>query len=464
MTSYPPSTMPFYMLGRRDRDSDSSASTRDTRQSTDSQGSGSTGATSVYDVPRPLTQDSNCQYHKYQPTRYEEDLSPITSLYARSSVDTYSSRASSIDFEDDEEFEDRTDYSDIPELPAYRHEIEEANVRASNPEDFADLFPSLNRLTIRHDDFTADGNMNLRVDTIFPGRRRKTIQLFHLRMYDLGKREFSLRRYCRDSGREVCSSKRKYIEPARTSRPVLQRSVSTAVKSLTKRPQLVRVPTNGSVLSSWSRPSTGSSSTAETDSDLAESISDSISIDGKEKARPIPTNTIKLEFSNYARVDVERRGKKTKRYDFEWWGHKYSWKRVLDKLTNSVSYHLLRDGQTNAPVAHIVPETRSPIQINIDEEAGGWVPPCHMWISDESLITAATDVADIVVATGLIALVDDCIKERWQTKKPRPHIGLPLLSKSLDSPKNFVQHMLARRNSEHHPSPLRFQSKPVAAY
>ncbi|KAI1377536.1 hypothetical protein F4677DRAFT_444128 [Hypoxylon crocopeplum] len=454
------------MTRRRDTDfSSHTASTRDTRHSADSYDSRSTAPTSLYDSPRPSTKESGSRAAKFQTACCEEDLSPATSLYPRSSVDTYSSRASSAEFEDDTDGEDCLDYADIPQLPAYHHEIEDINVRPSTPEDFAALFPSLNRLTIRHDDFTSDGNMNLRVDTVVLGRRKRTMQLFHLRMHDLNKREFSLRRYCRDSGREVCNSKRRYIEPTIAARPKLQRSMSTVVRSLSRRPQLTRIPTGGSVFSSWSRPGTSHSAT-EADDDFMDAVTHALS-DKKQKVRPIATNTIKLEFSNYARVDVTRRGNRnTKRYEFEWWGHKYSWKRVVDKLTDSVSFHLLRDGHNHTPVAHIVPETRSPVQITADEDAGGWVPPCHMWISDKSLVDALTDVADVVVSTGLIALVDDCIKERWQTKKIH-RIGLPLTSKSLDvevvSPKAFVQHMFARRNSDHHPSPLRFQ-RAVAAF
>ncbi|KAI2607409.1 uncharacterized protein GGS25DRAFT_522930 [Hypoxylon fragiforme] len=451
------------MARRRDTDfSCHTASTQNTRHSSESFDSTSTTPTSLYDSPRPSTKESGSQSPKFQAPCYEEDLSPATSLYPRSSVDTYSSRASSAEFEDDSDAEESLEYSDIPPLPAYRHDIEEINVRPSNPEDFAALFPSMNRLTIRHDDFTTDGNMNLRVDTVVLGRRKKTIQLFHLRMYDLSKREFSLRRYCRDSGREVCNSKRKYIEPTITARPKLKRSMSNAMKSLARRPQVTRAPTGGSVFSPKTRPGTSHSATS-ADSDSTDGMTSAIPIDKKQKVRPMATNTIKLEFSNYARVDISRCGNKnTKRYEFEWWGHKYSWKRVWDRLTDSVSYHLLRDGQNHTPVAHIVPETRSPTQIDADEQAGGWVPPCHMWISDEKLIDAKTDVADIVVATGLMALVDDCIKERWQTKKVH-RIGLPLMSRSLDvSPKAFVQQMFARRNSDHHPSPLRFQ-KAVAA-
>ncbi|OTB19864.1 hypothetical protein K445DRAFT_52946 [Daldinia sp. EC12] len=451
------------MARRRDTDfSSHSASTRETRHSSDTYDSRSTAPTSLYDSPTS-TKDSNCQTRKFQQASYEEDLSPATSLYPRSSVDTYSSQASSADFSDDSDSDGYPEFSDIPDLPPYRHDIEELNVRPSTPEEFAHLFPSLNRLTIRHDDFTSDGNMNLRVDTTVLGRRKKTLQLFHLRMYDLNKREFSLRRYSRDSGREVCNSKRKYAEPPSMTRPNIQRSMSTAVKSLAKRPQLIRIPTSGSVFSSRSRPGTSHSATS-ADEDFTDGVTSPITIDKKQKARPTPTNTIKLEFSNYARVDVVRRGKKNaKKYEFEWWGHNYSWKRVVDKLTDSVSYHLLRDGHNGKPVAHIVPETRSPTQVAADEHAGGWIPPCHMWISDESLVEAMTDVADIVVATGIMALVDDCIKMRWQTKKS-PRIGLPLLSRSLDvSPKSFVQQMFTRRNSDHHPSPLRFL-RAVPAY
>jgi hypothetical protein len=53
----------------------------------------------------------------------------------------------------------------------------------------------------------------------------------------------------------------------------------------------------------------------------------------------------------------------------------------------------VRDGQ-GAPVAHIVPESRTPTQVRDEEDAGGWIPPCYMWISDDSLVQAVTDVAE----------------------------------------------------------------------
>ncbi|KAJ8122509.1 hypothetical protein ONZ43_g1313 [Nemania bipapillata] len=451
------------MARRRDtNNSNHTTSTRHTRQSSDSYDSRSTDPSSLYDSPTPSTKGSTPRTLRTQSSCYREDLSPATSLYPRSSVETYSSRAS---YEEDDESElDGIEYPEIPPMPVYCHEIEDINVRPSTPEDFAALFPSMNKLIIRHDDLTPDGNMNLRVDTIISGRRKKTIQLFHLRMRDLNKREFSLRRYCRDSGREVCNSKRKYLDPAETRHQNFQKSVSTAVKTLTCRPTLRRSPTYGSLFSAKSRPGT-SHSTAVADDETPIGFDHPYLYEHKPRPRLVPTNTIKLEFSNYARVDVQRRGHKAKKYEFEWWQHKYVWRRIVDKLTGTVSFHLFRDGE-RTPVAHMVPETRSPNQIAVDENAGGWIPPYHMWISDQSLIDVQTDVADVVVASGLMALVDDCIKSRWHSSKNRVRrFSLPDVE--FARPRSFVQHLLQRRFSEHHQhrpnSPLRSQ-KAVVAY
>lgn len=447
------------------------------RRSNDSYDSQSTNPTSLYTSPRPSElKTSLSSGPRFQTASCEQDVSPGTSLYPRSSVDTYAStNASEEDLSlDREDSSMEYEYNHIPPLPVYRREVVEHNVRPSTPQDFAKLFPSMNRLSIRHDEFTPDGNMNLRIDTVAPGRKRTTVQLFHLRMYDLAKREFSLRRYCRDSGREVCHSKRKYDEPAPEGRPTLQRSMTSAIKTLgsAARPAFKRSSSGASITTGkeTKRPGTSQSS-YEGDDEFANYFSRAASFDSKKKAlssRPLPTNSIKLEFSNYARVDVDRRGgKNNKRYEFQWWGHKYSWKRVVEKHLNVVSFHLIRDG-TQTPVAHIVPETRSPNQVFADESAGGWVPPCFMWISDTSLIDCMTDVADVIMATGLMALVDDCIKERWQTKKIH---RLPVLGDvEYVGPKAFMQQMLFRRNTspEQHQhqqssSPLRY-TNPISAY
>jgi hypothetical protein len=316
------------------------------------------------------------------------------------------------DDDDDEEEEEEPEKDYIlsdpaslhipPVLPPYRGASNDAPARPSTPQDFARLFPSLDRLAVRHDDLTPDGNMNLRVDTLVPigpGRRPLAIQLFHLRMHDLARREFSFRRYCRDSGREVCNSKRAYAPapagPVAAARPALRRSMSSALKTVTTpfhrtsstTSAIFKNPaaTNGSTTSDGASVWSGSHSVASEQSQPQTP---------KTKQRMVPTNRIKLEFSNYARVDVARRGgRANKRYEFSWWGHKYAWKRVIDKNLNVVSYHLVRDGH-GAPIAHIVPEMRSPNQVLDDEMAGAWVTPCYMWISDNSVIDAMTDVAE----------------------------------------------------------------------
>ncbi|KAL6913017.1 hypothetical protein ACHAPO_004968 [Fusarium lateritium] len=385
------------------------------------------------------------------------------------------------DGEDDQEEADKDFILSDPEslhippvLPPYRGTSNERPCRPSTPQDFARLFPSLDRLAVRHDDCTSDGNMNLRVDTVVPfGHTRRTlaVQLFHLRMHDLARREFSLRRYCRDSGREVCNSKREYapapISTVSAARPALQRSMSSAMRTMTtpfhrptssnssifKHNNMASASTHSDNASVWS----GSHQTEKSDSQVS-----------KPKARMVPTNRIKLEFSNYARVDIARRGGRTnKRYEFEWWGHTYAWKRVIDKNLNVVSFHLVRDGH-GAPIAHIVPEMRSPNQVLDDEMAGAWVTPCYIWISDSSIIDAITDVADVIISTGLISLVDDCIKERWQAKKPS-HRAIRRDTDHVNhsNPRSFMPSFFQRRHSEEHSTSrgsLRFGRKPIAAY
>ena len=344
---------------------------------------------------------------RHAPPVMKTDVSPGTGLFPRSSVDTYASTTVSDEEMDVGSSLDSSSMGcsdhEIPPLPVYRREIVNLDVRPATPREFAQLFPSLNRLSIRHDEFTPDGNMNLRVDTVAPGPRGSTVQLFHLRMHDLAKRDFSLRRYCRDSGREVCNAKRQYVELGSSDgRPTLQRSVTTALRTLSgAKPPFGRRGSGGSL---FRRPSLSSSSGRDHDDQddhfagaFGHALDSAKHGPPAQKAAPKPraTNTIKLEFSNYARVDVSRRGsRRAKRYEFQWWGHRYSWKRVAEKHLGIVAFHLVRDGDSASPVAHIVPETRSPNQIWADEVAGGWIPPCHMYISDTGVIDAMTDVAE----------------------------------------------------------------------
>ncbi|KAK0386127.1 hypothetical protein NLU13_5964 [Sarocladium strictum] len=475
-----------------------------------------------------------------------------STIASSASVNTYNSRDS--DTEEPRNHEENEDNNslfedgerDRPEkllpsdaaiptmLPVYHlPPINDYPIRPTSPEIFSQFFPTLDRLTIRHDDLTPDGNMNLRIETppqflLPPDRSTKrphsmtgassrnfrapkrpmAFQLFHLRMYDLARRDFSIRRYCRDSGRELCNSKRAFViegeEPPREEedddevkphkhhilpRPgnsggSLQRTVSTALHSVASPFQR---SSNGSSL--LHRPATSpdhkrssSRSTSSSTSWDAASMKSGKSIFSTDKlflhpnspttsrctieseAKPAKkaTDTIKLEFSNYARVEVTRSHSVGQGgvilYVFEWWGHAYAWRRVVDENTQTISYHLIRDGKGH-PIAHIVPETRGLEETRRDEEVGGWVPPCHIWISDKSVIDATTDVADIIMATGLITLVDDSIHNRWQVQPPR-HEPIRSYSGGGIPPRGLLSSIFHRRRSEQYTS----RAKPLMTY
>ncbi len=79
----------------------------------------------------------------------------------------------------------------------------------------------------------------------------------------------------------------------------------------------------------------------------------------------------------------------------------------------------------------------------------------------------------VILATGLIALVDDCIKRRFHSKTKHHQVAVPGTSTTMEfvTPKAMVEHMFKRRNSggsskserEPRSSPLRY-ANPVAAY
>jgi hypothetical protein len=364
---------------------DTSTSSSGSRHSDESQNSESTAPTQYSSSPRPSIQHAASDLPIY--SKHQYDTSPCTTYYPRSSTETYASTVASTE----ELCEEPEAYDPEYEVPEYR-EVVESNLRPSSPSDFADFFPTTKRMYIRHDDTTYDGNMNLRVDT--ETRKKGAVQLFHLRMQDLKKREFSLRRYERASGREVCHSSRKYTKPAADRRPALTRSVSSAFASIRK-PEFKRTNSGLSQHSHKSSKARRQDSGYASDEEFEAEIENFMS-EKRSKQIPIPTNTTKLEFSNYAQVEVKRRGaKSSKRYEFEYWGHTYTWKRVTQKDGDgkAVSYHLYKGDGAHA-VAHIVPEMRSPSQIRDEERAGGWVPPCSMWISDKSLLEAVTDVCE----------------------------------------------------------------------
>ena len=344
---------------------------------------------------------------------------------------------------------------EVPEIPAYQTETQPATALTSSPEEFSEYFPSTQKLSIRHDDTTIDGNMNLRIDIkarTFDGVD-VDLQLFHLRMYNLKGREFSLRRYSRASGREVCHSSRKYTKPSVMRRPGLQRSMSNALSSLRSKSES-RTPT----IMSLKRHDSGYDSLHE--DDLGDEV-------GSQSPRPsgsvpIPTNTTQLEFSNYTHIAVKRRGTKTgRRYELEYWGKKYTWHRTVAKSNNyeQVSYHFV-DTKTSAPLAHIVQLPLSESEQRQESSKGGWVPPCVMFL-EFSALSRSSDLADIIMASGLIALVDDCIKRRWHHKK-RVQMTVPALMKSplrLNmehvGPKRLLDEVFNHKERPRRPTPLR---------
>ncbi|PQE30513.1 Calcofluor white hypersensitive protein [Rutstroemia sp. NJR-2017a WRK4] len=444
--------MPDYM---RRHNTDVHMHSRESRQSDESSRySQSTAPTSVYSNTRPSIHQSHVErsyyYQKNALDLTPYDISPATTYYPRSSQDTYASTSAS----QEDLFDEPESYDPEYEVPECK-EVVESNLRPSNSHDFARFFPSSKRLLIRHDNTSYDGNMNLRVDTeTRNGQSKEVVQLFHLRMHDLKKREFSLRRYERSSGREVCHSSRKYAKPAAERRPAaLTRSVSNAFASIRK-PDFKRTNSTNvnaaNPMAGIKRQDSGYVSNEDSDDEIEDFMSDKKAA----AAAMIPTNTTKLEFSNYAQIEVRRRGaKSSKRYEFEYWGHSYTWKRVTEKdgEGKAISYHLFKNDGGPA-VAHIVPELRSPAQIHSEEVAGSWVPPCQMWISDPKVLKADTDVADVIVSTGLIALVDDSIKRHFDPKVQRIHqLGVPLTPLKMDmefvGPRAMVEHMFKRRNS-----------------
>lgn len=347
--------------------------------STDSDGSAysqSTVPTVYSDRTRQTLKDQDIVDHGY-------------GVDARDSTETYASTVPSFD--------------DLAQKPQFevvddRYEVFPSEAVPSTPSTFADLFPSTRRLQIKHDDTTIDGNMNLRVDTLAPlqGCQLREVTLFHLRMHDLRDRKFSLRRYCRDSGQEVCHSSRKYQRPAADRRSSLQRSFSTVLSSLRPKSE-PSSPTSPSL----NRQDSGYKSGSEEDHFDVDDVDEDWDEDA-ESADPLresaPTPTTQLEFSNYAHVNVTRRGtKSSKRYEYEYWCTRYQWKRASRKDGDfqEISYHLLNT-TTSKSVAHIIPDPLSPLEVVEEESKGGWVPPSSMWISDPSVFAKMKDVAEWV--------------------------------------------------------------------
>lgn len=357
------------------------SSRRDSSGSENSDDSGHSRSTAptVYSV-RPALRHYETDISQYKNAKPQEDS-------RRMSIASLESCPSTIASEDD--LEDQ-EYPVFDEPFDVQYDSIPPAAYPSSPHEFAELFPSTRRLWLRHDD-TVDGNMNLRVDTEAntTGGGHVDLTLFHLRMHDLKNRQFSLRRYCRESGREVCHSSRKYTKPASERSPGLQRSMSNAfasLKSMTESKNIVKT--------SLKRADSGYSSMSDVEEGPQRGHDSSKPTNSSNL--PLPTNTTKIEFSNYAHVDLKRRGtKSSKRYEFEYWGNSYAWRRVVRKEASSteISYHLYDTARAH-PVAHIVPVPMTPAEALEEERKGGWIPPSSLWVSDAKVLNGTNDVAE----------------------------------------------------------------------
>ena len=322
----------------------------------------------------------------------------------------------------DSNFEESASDLQPKDIPYSSEQYVESDVLPATSRDFAELFPSSRKLMIRHDDTTIDGNKNLRVDTTVKTTRGllRDLTLFHLRMYNLKSRDLSVRRYCRDSGREVCHCVRKSHTTKPTSRPNIQRSLSNAFAAMI--PKVDNKP-NGREKVEHLEPNSSTSENAQQDD-----VEDTVPPHSHTAATRSKSNILSLEFSNYAHVDLKRRGIKTdKHYDFDYWDSSYSWHRSTQRMGNSheISYYLTRkDGEL---VARISPEPLSTAEARLEKQKGGWIPPCSLRIVDQKIKDYQDgDVADVIVSTGLSVLVDDCIRRHFHTQEQsRKGIQIP---------------------------------------
>ncbi|KAF2098570.1 hypothetical protein NA57DRAFT_75810 [Rhizodiscina lignyota] len=311
--------------------------------------------------------------------------------------------------------------------------------RPLTPTEFGELFPSGRKMLIQHDNTYGDGDVNLRVDMHSSSHHgeRDRVTVFHLKIQDLERREMSLRRYCRDSGREVCNTTRIYREVKAESRPKLMRSLSSALASLK--------------LSSPSRASVHTGSSIEED-EVAVADEEEDLADENKPIEVAVANVIRLEFSNYAHIELTRTwGKGNVWHEFEYWGTKYRWKALpsVNGYPENCVYQLYSAGSDKS-MASIVPVPLTAAEALEQEAKGGWIDPCSFWIEDVEIRRRA-DIAEAVIATGLIALVDDSILRRAGSTEPSRSRSPLVRSSSLKmdvefvGPKRFVDEVFSRK-------------------
>ncbi|KAI0199415.1 hypothetical protein F4808DRAFT_432407 [Astrocystis sublimbata] len=273
------------------------------------------------------------------------------------------------------------------ELPAYHPSTGSQYLEPATPEVFADLFPTLHPLTIRHDDSTLDGNMNLVVETSLPEKPDQHTQLFHFRMYHLSSRKFSVRRYCRGSQNEVGQSRRKYVKVDTDPISRMFKSIREWTNDHEIKPDVVDARRSLAAHG-------GYTPWVSLDNNIGE-IKDLK-----------PTDVIRLEFTNYSTIELQYLLSPIgQTYKFSYWETEYYWNRVEDH--NVVSFHLSKGRDSTA---FMTPLARSHGEDKVHALAGAWVPPYHIRL-DESFDLNNAQLADVIISTGLTVLADEYIKK-----------------------------------------------------
>lgn len=455
----------------------SSTKSQYSSRSAGSYSSTSTAATSVEQFEQESRSDKR--------PSLERDVTPTHHTYSY----TYGSGSIIVDEEPETYYSDTDSYSSeddyeyaapsyLPESYPQRKYSDEAI--PTTPSTFAEYFPGTTVLKIAHDIDSYDGDMNLIISTDEYAQNKngkrivhkvQPVQLYHLKMNDLATRKFSFRRYCRESGREVCET---YLTPA--NRPALGRTMSNALASMKRTPSWSSAKSSKSARSMpVQRQDSGYASHEDEacyesgpDDEIEEEYFPSVSSSEPSKAQG-PTNITKLLFTNLAQVYVKRKGQKAnKHWDFEYWGKGYEWRRVAKADADAFEYRLYRAGEEDERkrIATIAPDADIPeYQKRAEERIGAFVPASTLQIHDLRALgkeDARADLADVIVASGVIALTDDSVRrllkeqkaEEKKSRKPEIKRGLSFkvgqekVELEFVTPRKMVEHWMKPKSKK----------------
>ena len=275
----------------------------------------------------------------------------------------------------------------------------EFRLEATTADTFKTFFPSKRMLQIFHENTTVDAHkrMNLRVVTEglpLDDGRKTLFQLFHVQIFDVKQRKFSLRRYCRDSEWEICHTKREPIESMDMSASLdMFRDFLDWLDSNSSQVNSI----NSNLLERPRKVENTMSTNQQTHHDSSSFEEENKGLSSKVTTMSSKRSTIRLEFSNHAEVYLTLLVEGSKRsYEFANMGCVYTWKNVRRKVGGNIEvlFQLVRKGNVDS-IAHILPKSknRTPARIVADFTVP-LVPPHNMWISDMSIVDDPTNIAE----------------------------------------------------------------------